>query len=443
MGKPKIVFDPVLFQVEDNVDKDRYIIATYGYQGPATTNAIKHAFALAVEQSTGTWLPVPGETPELREKHIARVCGVYEVPNFAYEVPKDTKERTWVIRIAFPTANYSVQFAMLLTAVCGNISGGGKLKLLDLQFPDVWLKELKGPKFGVAGMRKLLNVPTRPLLNNMIKPCCGLSPEASAQIAYEVALGGTDIIKDDELIADASYSSIENRVKAIMEALKRADDIKGEKTLYTVNITDRADKLRDNAYRALDAGANALMINCWTVGLDACASVTQDPSINVPVLFHPDLTGSLYVSPTSGLSAELIQAKLPRLAGFDMGIVLSPYGKFPMIADKFQQICMTHLAPLHNIERSFPMPGGGTTQGHVQDTIEKLGSDVIIAAGGSIAGHPMGAAAGSKSFRQAIDVVMSGGSLKDAKGTYEELDVALDSWGLYEENKTGIFDLKG
>ena len=34
-------------------------------------------------------------------------------------------------------------------------------------------------------------------------------------------------------------------------------------------------------------------------------------------------------------------------------------------------------------------------------------------------------------------------TLKEAGEKYEELGVALKLWGIYEENKGGIFDLKG
>jgi len=89
------------------------------------------------------------------------------------------------------------------------------------------------------------------------------------------------------------------------------------------------------------------------------------------------------------------------------------------------------------------MPGGGTTQGHIEDIMHKFGNDVMIAAGGAIHGHPMGPAAGARAFRQGIDAVMAGMTLKEAGEKYEELGVALKLWGIYEENKGGIFDLKG
>ncbi|MBM6968692.1 RuBisCO large subunit C-terminal-like domain-containing protein, partial [Pseudoramibacter alactolyticus] len=150
-------------------------------------------------------------------------------------------------------------------------------------------------------------------------------------------------------------------------------------------------------------------------------------------------------SPWSGMSANLIGAVLPRIAGTDMIIALTPYGKFPMQMDTFISVGYKMLQPLGHIKPVFPMPGGGTTQGHLEDMIKKFGNDVMIAAGGAIHGHPMGPAAGARAFRQGIDEVMNGVALKDAAGKPEnkELKAAIDAWGIYEEAKGGIFDLKG
>ena len=77
------------------------------------------------------------------------------------------------------------------------------------------------------------------------------------------------------------------------------------------------------------------MVNTWTLGLDACKMLADDPDINVPILSHTDLQGALSTSPVSALSVNLVNAKLPRLAGMDMAIILSPYGKFPFTMDAF------------------------------------------------------------------------------------------------------------
>lgn len=435
--------DPIIVQFPENLDKERFIIATYYCATKPTTNMLKFAAALAIEQTCGTWLKVPGETPEVRERAIGRVVGVYEAPSYQISIPENVTERQFIVRIAYPWQNFGSQFSMMLSTVIGNISSSGKVKLIDLEFPKTFLDGFQGPKFGVQGIRDLLGVQDRPLLNNMIKPCIGLTPEKTAELAYEAAVGGVDIIKDDELVCDPPFCRLEDRVKAVMEAIRRADEEKGEKTLYAFNITAPAMQMRENAYRAIEAGANALMVNYAACGLDTTRMITEDPNINVPILAHSDYTGAQYESEWSGVSASLIGAKLPRMAGLDMIISLSPYGKFPMLMDTFVNAGFQMLQPLGNIKPAFPMPGGGTTQGHIEDVIHKFGKDVMIAAGGAIHGHPMGPAAGAKAFRQGIDAVCKGQSLADAGKEHEELGKALELWGIYSEAQGGIFDLKG
>ncbi|GAH22119.1 unnamed protein product, partial [marine sediment metagenome] len=77
-----------------------------------------------------------------------------------------------------------------------------------------------------------------------------------ANLAYEAAVGGADIIKDDELLANPEFNTLEDRIPRFMEALDRADSEKGEKTLYTVNITDKLPQMFENAERAQELGAN-------------------------------------------------------------------------------------------------------------------------------------------------------------------------------------------
>lgn len=435
--------DPIIMQLPEAIEKERFIIATYYCAAKRTTNMVKFAAALAIEQTCGTWLKVPGETPEVRERAIGRVIGVFETPAYQIGIPADVTDRHFIIRIAYPWHNFGAQFSMMLSTVIGNISSSGKVKLIDLEFPKSFLANFQGPKFGVSGMRELLNVPIRPLLNNMIKPCIGLTPEKTAELAYEAAVGGVDVIKDDELVCDPPFCRLEDRVKAVMKAVKAADEVKGEKTLYAFNITAPAMQMRENAYRALEAGANALMINYASCGLDTTRLITEDPNINVPILAHSDYTGAQYASEWSGVATTLIGAKLPRLAGLDMIISLSPYGKFPMLMDTFVNCGFQMLAPMGEIEAAFPMPGGGTTQGHIEDVMKKFGNDVMIAAGGAIHGHPMGPAAGARAFRQGIDAVMEGRSLEDAAKEHPELAKAISCWGIYKESKSGIFDLKG
>ncbi len=411
----------------EGVDPEEYIITTYSVILPAGMDASEVGQVFAVEQSTGTWIPVPGESAEVRKKHVAKVVGVYEIPYHEMGIPPDVTERQYIIQIAYPVINIGQQIPMLLTTVVGNISCFEKLKVLDMRFPKSFVDGFKGPKFGIKGVRKLLRVKDRPLLNNMIKPCTGFPPELGAKWAYEVAAGGVDTVKDDELLGNPSFNRVEDRVPKYMEAIDRANSETGEKTMYTVNVTDEADKTVELAEKAIESGANGIMINYLTAGLPIMRKLAEDPSINVPILAHMDFSGTMYVSKFSGLSSHLILGKLPRLAGADIVVYPAPYGKAPTLKERYLQTAHVLTYPFYDMKSTWPMPSGGITPAMVPSLFEDLGPDIVVGVGGGIHGHPMGPRAGARAFRQAIEAVMTGKKIKQMAKDHEELKVALES----------------
>jgi len=426
MDEMQILSQPVA--LPDGIDYDEYIVATYLVTYHKIIPVPRLSLALAVEQSTGTWVAVPGETPEVRCKHVAKVIGVYEVPDYEFEVPQGVETRDYIVQIAFPEVNIGEQIPMLLTAVVGNISMGGKIKLLDLRFPKKYVDGFGGPKFGIQGVREVMGVPERPLLNNMIKPCTGYPLEVGAELFREAALGGCDIIKDDELLADASFNSVLGRVKRYMEIEKQVYEETGERTLYTVNVSDKVPKIFENARRAVELGVNAIMVNFLAVGLPVLQALAEDPAVNVPILGHMDVAGAMYMSPFHGMSSHIVLGKLPRLAGADIVVIPAPYGKAPVIVDKFLNVARNLSFPLYDLKPTFPMPSGGITPSMVPDVMRDLGNDIVIGAGGGIHAHPQGPVAGGKAFRQAIDATMQGISLEDYSRDHPELEAAHRQW---------------
>jgi len=412
----------------DGVDYEKYVIATYLVSYPKAIPVPKIAPALAIEQSTGTWVPVPGETPEVRRKHVAKVIGVYEIPDYEWMVPQDVDQRHYILQIAFPEVNFGSQIPMLLTTVVGNISMAGRIKILDLRFPRKYVEGFQGPKFGIQGVRELLGVYDRPLLNNMIKPCTGYPPEVGVELFRAAALGGCDIIKDDELLANPSFNEVQARVKLYMEAERQVYEETGEHTLYTVNVTDEVPKVFENARRAVELGCNAIMVNYLATGFPVLRALAEDPEINVPILAHMDVAGALYASEWHGISSHLVLGKLPRLAGADIVVFPAPYGKAPVLPEKFQRVAQNLTFPLYQVKPAFPMPSGGITPKMVPQVVKDLGPDIVIGSGGGIHAHPDGPVAGAKAFRQAIQATMEGRSLKEAAEEYPELKVALETW---------------
>jgi 2,3-diketo-5-methylthiopentyl-1-phosphate enolase len=414
----------------EGIGVENYVIATY-LMCSRYRDMLKKVASMAVEQTTGTWIEVPGETRELREKHEGKVLGVWEIPDMETEHQKPDIERTHIFQIAYPFRNVGAQIPLLLTTVFGNVSMMGDIKLLDLALPHKFVSGLPGPQFGVSGIRKLLEIPQRPLLNNMIKPSTGITPEQGAALFYEAALGGTDIIKDDEVLGDTDFSPMLKRVELYMKKAEKVCQETGQKPLYAVNVTDEPERCLNKAIAAVDNGANAIMVNYLPIGIGILSSLARNPKIKVPILAHLDFGGAFYASPLHGISSHLIYGKLARLAGVDMLTIPTPYGKFAISREKYFKIAIALRSSLFDKERTWPIAGGGVKQGHLPQLFNDLGYDFIIGAGGAIHAHPIGPKAGARAFRQGIDLIMTGRSFDNSLDDYAELKAAIDQWGIY------------
>jgi len=418
------------FILSESPDAEDYLIGTYLLRKELKDpeEILKLAVMMAAEQTTGTWIRVPGESADVIERFRGKVLSIYEIPDTEQFTNSPEGARTFIIHLGFPWQNFGPQIPMMLTTIFGNISMIGDIKLLDVQFPKNFVKQFPGPRFGIRGIRKLLGVPARPLLNNMVKPSTGITPEQGAELLYQAASGGTDIIKDDEVLGNTELSPVLQRVERYMPKLRKAEKETGEKKLYAVNVTDEPEKCIKLAKAAVDIGANALLVNYLPAGLGLITSLCRNPKIKVPILAHLDFGGALYASPWHGISSALLYGKLARLAGVDLLCIPTPYGKFSLNYTKYIQIVHGLRSPFHDMPGVWAIAGGAIKQGHIPRLFNDLGLDFIIGAGGAIHAHPMGAAAGARAFRQGIDLMMKYGRLEDQE-MGEELKVAIEAWG--------------
>ena len=384
-----------------------YVIATYQAK-VKTSNIEKLAMAIADEQTTGTWIKVGADSAEKTKRFGSKLVALYEVPDMGVDYLSD-EPPMYIIQIAYPMENFSHSMSSLMTILFGNISASGMIRLIDVAFPKKFIAQFQGPKFGVEGLRKVLGVPDRPLLNAMIKPNIGWTPDEGADLFYHACKGGVDVIKDDELmLADGPFCPLKERVTKFMEKEKQVYEETGEHSLYAVNISDSTEKVRDNAYRVLEYGGNCLMVNVYTTGFDTLKMLAEDPNINVPILAHVNFAGTMAASTYTGISAPLLIGKITRLAGGDFQINGHPYGKFPVAYKQFYRCFKFFTQPWWNIKPMMYACSGGTTQLAVEKIIKAVGTDVMLAAGGGVHGHPDGSEAGAKSMRQAIDAAMQG-----------------------------------
>ena len=134
-----------------------YIIATYFYASRVAGEDIyEKAKSFAVGQTIGTWVPVPGITPQMKKQYGGRLVSIYDIP--PAELTTDEPEfNSHIIQIAFPDENFSPQFPMMITTLMGNdVSTSAQVKLIDIKFSKKYLKAFKGPRFGIDGIYKYL-----------------------------------------------------------------------------------------------------------------------------------------------------------------------------------------------------------------------------------------------------------------------------------------------
>ena len=381
------------------------LVATYLAELPADRpEAAAEAFATG--QSIGTWVPVPGISDEMRRLHGARVIEVSRTGT-PEDLGGESNADLWKLRVAFPTENFGAQFPMLLTTLVGNDpSTSLSVRLVDLALPDEYRAAFPGPQLGVEGWRQITGVRDRPLLLNMIKPCTGYSPSAGADLLEQPARGGADLIKDDELLGDAPFNHVAERTRVYRERLERVAEETGHRARYICNVTNRASLLIDTARAAIDGGADGLMVNALSVGLDPFQALGES-RLGVPILVHTATSEVMTGATSSGIGQALVFGKLLRLAGADAVFTTTPYARRPPSRLVYQKTLKWMSEPSGSHKPTMPMLAGGVTGSMIGPLIRESGIDIILGVGGGIQGHPEGAEAGARAIRIAIDEAMA------------------------------------
>lgn len=416
------------FALSEGLEADGYVVATYLLQGPPEEQMLGRAARIAMEQTVGRGVYSDASLNDLVEARGGKLCSLVQVPDHESKPSRtETDWQRYLARVAYPVENTGYQIPMLLTTAMGDVSLGGMIKLVELELPSSFLAAFQGPKYGLEGIRSYLGV-DRPLVCAIMKPCVGLSPDQAGDLFYQYAVGGADLVKDDELMVYEGGADLEERVQACMEAERRAYEETGERTIYLVSITDRPDRLLDKARTAVGAGANGLMITPLATGISALRMIAEAEDIEVPVFGHPALLGASSWSPDFGISSHILVGKLFRVAGADINAFPVPYGRFPHLREKFLKLFHVSHTAMGNIKSCFSQTGGGLNPCNVPQVIADVGPDIQLALGGSLQRHPMGRMGGVRAVRQAIEASLDGIQLEDAAKDHSELRAACSIW---------------
>jgi ribulose 1,5-bisphosphate carboxylase large subunit-like protein len=409
------------------------ILATYFIETPMPAD---HAAAvLAGEQSSGTFVAVPGETRELKQRFAARVEKITPLETVsAPALPGGRSgsgkfQRAEVV-VSWPVENVGHNLPALVSTVQGNLyelSQFSGLKLMDLELPDAFAGHFRGPRFGVAGCRKLTGVRGRPLIGTIIKPSIGLSPQQTADLVKTLAEAGIDFIKDDELMADPPHSPFDERVDAVMRVINAHAEQTGKKVMYAFNLSDELEAMFRHYEKVLRAGGTCVMVSLNSVGLAAVKMLCDFGAL--PVHGHRNGWGMLNRHPLLGIEFTAWQ-KLWRLAGVDQLHVNGLANKFWESDDSVVRSIEACLRPLAGGFPLLPVISSGQWGGQAPETYRRTKTvDVLYLAGGGILAHPDGPAAGVHSLQKWWEAAAAGLTMDEAVVKYPELKKSMEKFG--------------
>lgn len=396
------------------------------------------AEVIAGEQSSGTFVAIPGETPELKARSAARVVALEileeDVP--ARSLPSATGPQPGEritrakLTLSWPLATLGPSLPNLLATIAGNlfelrdVTG---LRILDVRLPDAFAQAYGGPKFGIAGTRRLAGVERRPLIGTIIKPSVGFNAEETADLVRVLCAAGIDFIKDDELQSDGPACPFDQRVAAVMRVIEAEADRTGKKAMYAFNLTGDIDQMRRRHDTLLAHGATCLMASLNSVGLAGMIELGRFAEL--PIHAHRNGWGYLTRHPLLGWSYVAWQ-KIWRLAGADHMHVNGLANKFSETDESVIASARECLTPMFADKPCTVMPvfSSGQSARQVPGTYAALQStDLIMTAGGGIMAHPDGVTAGVRSLRDAWDATVAGIPLEVHARTHPELGRALEA----------------
>ncbi|TJV03669.1 MAG: ribulose 1,5-bisphosphate carboxylase [Mesorhizobium sp.] len=410
------------------------ITLTYRIETSGSIEAL--AAKIASDQSTGTFVALPGETEELKARVAARVLAIRHLPDA--EQPSIPEAGTGPFRradvdIAFPFDAIGTDLSALMTIAIGgtySIKGLSGIRVVDMKLPQEFKGAHPGPQFGVAGSRRLTGVEGRPIIGTIVKPALGLRPHETAAMVGELITAGVDFIKDDEKLMSPAYSPLAERVKAIMPLILDHEQKTGKKVMYAFGISHAdPDEVMRNHDMVLKAGGNCAVININSIGFGGMAYLRKRSGL----VLHAHRNGWDILTRHPGLGMDFkVWQQFWRLLGVDQfqinGIASKYWEPDASFIASFEAVTTPLFSP---DDCALPVAGSGQWGGQAPETYERTGRtvDLLYLCGGGIVSHPDGPGAGVRAVQQAWQAAVDGISLADYARSHVELARSIEKFG--------------
>ena len=362
------------------------------------------------------------------------------------------------IKIAFPAENISPSTSQLLNYIAGDLFDAGyvsEIQIDHINFPSEFLKRFPGPQYGIDALRERIGACGRPMLGLILKPA-GLTPERMHDIAVAAGVEGIDVIKEDIKFVSPAYSPLEDRLRAIVSALRDIESETGERPLYVLNVTGETRR-----FRRLTTGSDpeidlsdvndsiALMQSPVSSGFDHIERIADDDDLPYPIHAHWAGHGA-YTRTNHGIALDVLE-ELFRLSGADSahtGNVAGDHSRSKNhilnckkalrhtrrgLGDEFKRALpvVSHQVSPENIHRNMQIGMGSVNEpDYDTDQLFVVGSAIYSYPGDSLLSSVSG---GVQACQEAIDATLDGLTdddvhriVGDQSGEYDHMQTWLD-----------------
>lgn len=327
--------------------------------------------------------------PPLRGKIVGHLEQVRPLSAGRYEV---------IIRYAGDLVG--TEHSDLLNLLFGTSSLRQDVRLLSFSLTRGLLSSWQGPRYGIAGLRRAVQVSNRPLVCAVLKPL-GRSPAELAALGAHFVRGGADLIKDDQGLLDQPFCRFNERVARCAEAIIDASVKRGRPCLYFAHVSGALDTMRQRAGEAKRLGATGLLVGPGLTGFDGLRALAVDEGLALPVASHPTFLGT-YVSDGRGLAPAVAYALLPRLAGADLTIYPSFEAGYLMSKEACVSVAVSCRKPWHHVLPAMPAVGGRIGVDRIGNLIRALGQDSVFVLGSRIQQNERGVIAAIEEFQRVL-----------------------------------------
>ena len=283
--------------------------------------------------------------------------------------------------ISYSDQSGTEEFSQFFNVIFGNSSLLPGITVKKIHLSEEARQWYPGPKYGVEGIRKRFGIEDRAVAFTALKPM-GLPTESLAHEAYECALGGVDMIKDDHGLMNQSFSTYKDRVSAVCDAVHQGNEESGNHTVYVPNLSGSTMQIMDRVKFAEECGAGGIMLAPGLIGYDTMQYVSSHTSL--PIIAHPAMAGCLLDKGAGGFDCGCILGQIPRICGADFSVFPNFGGRFSLSQKQCKSIVEMCSDPEEKMPAVFPCPAGGMTFEKLDIMKNFYGKDAAFLMGGGL-----------------------------------------------------------